>query len=255
MNGVERIAKERQRQIEKGYTKKRDARLWSHGQLAWGACYFAMPGDRTSQGHIFMNTTGWGITSSKRTADTVENLTKAGALIAAELDRILCTDTEECENCGEMFRLIDLVQSSDGVLLCRQCMAETIADNESHMRETGEIKAEPKSVHTITTTLPRLAMLALQAEAHASGNTIDEIVRERLLDSLHSDDLLNKCESCGILLQGDAPSITGADGVTICQACVDEAKEDAAAAPSTPCLCVECGVDPSTDQCQCAEQR
>ena len=95
MTGIELIAKERERQIEKeGWTKEHDAKHHEN-DLAVAASAYAMPdGART-----FMHTCDnvylpifWPFDAKwwKPTPDDrVKELVKAGALIAAEIDRIL----------------------------------------------------------------------------------------------------------------------------------------------------------------------
>lgn len=93
--GIELIAKERQRQVEKeGWTQKHDDEH-VNGELAEAATYYALTEDLIG----FMNS-GWGndmhlnlwpfeLESLKRTPnDRVRDLEKAGALIAAEIDRL-----------------------------------------------------------------------------------------------------------------------------------------------------------------------
>jgi hypothetical protein len=99
MNGIELIAKERQRQIEKeGFTAEYDDR-WKKSELAYAAATYAITdGDRHYR--ILMpkdeNWKGlgdvlwqWEKKWFKPTpADRIKELVKAGALIAAEIDRL-----------------------------------------------------------------------------------------------------------------------------------------------------------------------
>lgn len=93
MNGSEMIAKERQRQIEKeGWTPEHDAGH-QHGELAKAAACYAVHGtDAVVTEPCFESTDAfpWALDYDKRGKQTdVELLTKAGALVAAEIDRLL----------------------------------------------------------------------------------------------------------------------------------------------------------------------
>jgi hypothetical protein len=94
-NGIELIAQERKRQIElDGYTSLND-KEYQEGELANAAAYYAL----TDELIDFINQ-NWGndmhlhiwpfdLNSIKRTPeDRIRELQKAGALIAAEIDRI-----------------------------------------------------------------------------------------------------------------------------------------------------------------------
>ena len=78
-SGIELIAKERQRQIEaEGWTPEHDDQH-VHGELAdAAACY------------VDGNPVGWPWDEKwwKPSSDPIRNLAKAGALIAAEIDRL-----------------------------------------------------------------------------------------------------------------------------------------------------------------------
>lgn len=97
MIGVEMIAAERQRQIEKeGYTLEHDANHVD-GELAFLACYYAMPcmmlRPEGKEVYVirpdeFKDETGWNI-PDRHQHDRNRQLAIAGALIAAELDRRL----------------------------------------------------------------------------------------------------------------------------------------------------------------------
>lgn len=88
MTGAERISAERQRQVvREGWTAQHDDREHSHGELTQAAlCY------------LTGNKAGWPWEMSwwKPSADRVRDLEKAGALIAAEIDRLLA-----CKECGK----------------------------------------------------------------------------------------------------------------------------------------------------------
>ena len=86
--GIELIAEERQRQIEEeGWTAEHD-KQWEHGQLVKAAaCYLARPSwvDTPLWPHWPFDISWWKPTPQ----DRIRELQKAGALIAAEIDRLL----------------------------------------------------------------------------------------------------------------------------------------------------------------------
>lgn len=85
MNGVERIAAARQKQLEvKGYTLERD-RQYTRGELVYAAMAYA--GENIEMDGIFMwpwDPQYW----EPAEEDPIRNLERAGALIAAEIDRL-----------------------------------------------------------------------------------------------------------------------------------------------------------------------
>lgn len=109
MSGAERIAAERARQVaEEGYDKRHDNEH-TDGELARAAACYAMP-ERLYVQRIFADQVNfcdpwpWDIRLDKRPykargnvvdpeaanrAERIDLLTKAGALIAAEIDRLL----------------------------------------------------------------------------------------------------------------------------------------------------------------------
>lgn len=86
--GIDLIAEERQRQIYKeGFTPEHD-KQWEHGQLVKAAaCYLARPSwvDTPLWPHWPFDISWWKPTPQ----DRIRELQKAGALIAAEIDRLL----------------------------------------------------------------------------------------------------------------------------------------------------------------------
>jgi len=95
MNGVERIAAERQRQIEEeGWTVAHDDD-WENDELALAAACYAIPKRRRKRKddwNVSMrrylwpwDERWWSPTPNNR----IRELEKAGALIAAEIDRLL----------------------------------------------------------------------------------------------------------------------------------------------------------------------
>ncbi len=93
MTGIELIAKERKRQIEKeGWTAQHDARH-IRGELALAAIAYIW--HRWSNDKLILHMywpwdeTWW------KPKDTISNLVKAGALIAAEIDRLQALKEKE----------------------------------------------------------------------------------------------------------------------------------------------------------------
>jgi hypothetical protein len=108
--GAELISQERQRQIEQeGRTTEHD-KQYRAGDLARAAACYAMPADKRAWGYglvskrersIVEKWWPWAITSWKPTPnDRIKELVKAGALIAAEIDRIFKTE-RGCHICGK----------------------------------------------------------------------------------------------------------------------------------------------------------
>lgn len=87
--GVELIAEERHRQIEKeGWTAKHDKEHY-HGELAIaGACYSVYHTDAQVLNHGLDDGWPWDEKWWNPSTNAIENLVKAGALIAAEIDRL-----------------------------------------------------------------------------------------------------------------------------------------------------------------------
>lgn len=88
MKGIELIAAERQRQIEQeGWTPEHDAEH-GKGELAEAAACYAMP-ERARQTGVSDLLWPWDEKWWKPTPnDRIRELVKAGALIAAEIDRL-----------------------------------------------------------------------------------------------------------------------------------------------------------------------
>lgn len=94
MDGIARIAAERRRQIEaEGFGHEHDAQH-QDSELAFAACYYAMPcmireGGVTITPDRFFQETGWDERWAKRDKKgRIQRLAVAGALIAAEIDRL-----------------------------------------------------------------------------------------------------------------------------------------------------------------------
>ena len=93
MNGIERIAAERKRQIEqKGYTPEHD-REHKHFELTAAAIAYALH----AAGEQHANENWWPFPPEawRPSDDPIRDLEKAGALIAAEIDRLLAEQAEE----------------------------------------------------------------------------------------------------------------------------------------------------------------
>lgn len=94
MTGIERIAAERKRQIEvEGWTPEHDAQH-VEGELARAAAVYAKEAAWQASEPTYLSECSVGWPSSwdeawfKPSTDPIRNLEKAGALIAAEIDRI-----------------------------------------------------------------------------------------------------------------------------------------------------------------------
>jgi hypothetical protein len=95
MNGAELIAAERQRQVDsEGWTPEHDDEH-IHGQLAQAALIYTQAAKRAQRGHdpfgaAIQMVVWWPWNPSRWTPsdDPIRNLVKAGALIAAEIDRL-----------------------------------------------------------------------------------------------------------------------------------------------------------------------
>lgn len=90
MTGIELIAEERAL-VSIGWTSEHDD-THAESDLAFAACYYAMPfsvrvdGVMVAPSDLYPDT--WESTGAKRSSDRIRNLVKAGALIAAEIDRL-----------------------------------------------------------------------------------------------------------------------------------------------------------------------
>ena len=87
-NGIELIAEERQRQIEvEGWTAEHD-KQHDFSQLAFAAAAYALPDYCKTKDFKRTHLWPWDSRAWKPSDDRVKELTKAGALIAAEIDRL-----------------------------------------------------------------------------------------------------------------------------------------------------------------------
>jgi hypothetical protein len=144
MNGIQRIAAERQRQIEvEGWTSQHDD-AHNGGQLAQAAAAYALNcrdlsdelQPRYPPADLWPWPDGW-----KPDADPIRDLEKAGALIAAEIDRLIrAAATAACPLSLEEFtrrftaeakRLAGFDTFDDGVKVddyCKEVAASYYAD-------------------------------------------------------------------------------------------------------------------------------
>lgn len=106
MTGLELIAKERERQIErKGFTADHDDEHVD-GEMSWAACYYAMPKNMRILDPLeeisplcFFRETGWNHHWAGRDGKTrIQQLACAGALIAAEIDRLLRREAADVQD-------------------------------------------------------------------------------------------------------------------------------------------------------------
>lgn len=91
MNGIELIAKERDRQINvEGWTADHDSQH-TEGELAFAAIAYIEADETDSPGNLYTAAYSFWPWSSNwwKPKDRIRNLVKAGALIAAEIDRLL----------------------------------------------------------------------------------------------------------------------------------------------------------------------
>lgn len=100
MNGAERITAERQRQLDaEGWTPEHDDG-WYKDELVRAAICYAMPPDSLRESQVLgrsLRQIIWpgNLWPWKPSRDRIRELEKAGALIAAEIDRLVrASDTE-----------------------------------------------------------------------------------------------------------------------------------------------------------------
>jgi hypothetical protein len=82
MNGIDLITRERKKQIAKGYNSKHDEEH-DDGSLVTAACTIAL------NNPISTNAPGWAWQLINKHPNKLDRLAIAGALIAAEIDRVL----------------------------------------------------------------------------------------------------------------------------------------------------------------------
>jgi hypothetical protein len=96
MTGIERIAAERKRQIEeKGCTAEHDDQ-WEDGELSRAAASYAYPPDNGIHSSWRVALWPWADEWYRPTPENrIRELEKAGALIAAEIDRLQRLEEKE----------------------------------------------------------------------------------------------------------------------------------------------------------------
>jgi hypothetical protein len=119
MAGTELIAEERKRQIEKeGFTVEHDCN-WPSDMLALAGAWYAIPEvirmDLKNSSFLWPFELAW---YKPTPGNRIRELEKAGALIAAELDRLLClkdkkSQKTEQEFFDEFMRLMDFQKKSE----------------------------------------------------------------------------------------------------------------------------------------------
>lgn len=85
MTGAELITEERNRQITEEYRTPEEDERYTMDELALAAVCYTLP---PHMSHVQYEPEGWGCRWFKPTS-RIRDLTKAGALIAAEIDRLL----------------------------------------------------------------------------------------------------------------------------------------------------------------------
>ncbi len=94
LSGAQMILEERQRQInEEGWSAEHDDQRNTDEELAWAAAYYALPEEAwdlySSSLLAGLWPENWDTDFNKKHTDRKRDLVKAGALIAAEIDRLL----------------------------------------------------------------------------------------------------------------------------------------------------------------------
>jgi hypothetical protein len=117
--GIELIAEERDRQISvEGFTAERD-KDYTDNELAWAAATYALPSNANTPKFKRVHLWPWAKVWWKPSPDErVKELVKAGALIAAEIDRLQAIPKQEpigkaddngydntCSSCGSPYHL------------------------------------------------------------------------------------------------------------------------------------------------------
>jgi hypothetical protein len=90
MSGIDRIAAERDRHEDLGYTAEHDVQHVDSELLGAAICYVVAcdPPTLDPAGDLALSLWPWGNQAWKPSANRIRNLEKAGALIAAEIDRL-----------------------------------------------------------------------------------------------------------------------------------------------------------------------
>ena len=89
MNGIERIVKERKRQTDNYRWDSNHDKQHEDESLALAACYYALP-NKYESSLLELWPKSWSVVyANKHSGGRIRDLEKAGALIAAEIDRII----------------------------------------------------------------------------------------------------------------------------------------------------------------------
>jgi hypothetical protein len=96
--GIELISEERKRQIDiEGWTEEHD-KIHTSGELAFAAATYALPDYANTRSfkriHLWPFSPDWW----KPSSDRIKELAKAGALIAAEIDRLQSQPTTHAQD-------------------------------------------------------------------------------------------------------------------------------------------------------------
>ena len=135
--GIELIAEERRRQIEvEGLTPEHD-KYQDGGQLAAAAASYAFTPfmkNEISDGYKVPPAPMWpeywlAKWWKPSPRNRIRELQKAGALIAAEIDRLIAAGYYEfCENCDKVMPCHEAIKTEDDVYLCKECDASLRED-------------------------------------------------------------------------------------------------------------------------------
>jgi len=129
MNGAELILKERQRQINEENILAEDDDQWISEELVDAASsYLYVRCDKDD----YPEEWPWSCVWWKPSCDRIRNLTKAGALIAAEIDRLqrLNKTLEDLENIELQYRLNLDMDDSTKIALVKIALERIIHDEE-----------------------------------------------------------------------------------------------------------------------------
>lgn len=123
--GIELITEERERQIsQEGWTPEHDDKHDDNELGMAATSYILAADDRGANPEVLLTYWPWDQSYFKPVCDPVRNLVIAGALLAAEIDRI-SRATVVCENCEVRIFDDSFVTDADGITLCKECAKET----------------------------------------------------------------------------------------------------------------------------------
>lgn len=150
--GIQLISEERKRQIEvEGWTPEHDSKH-NTGDLAHASAAYALAElYRRSTKEGFDNTPdSWPFSKEwwkPSPENRIKELQKAGALIAAEIDRLLEIENsdvcyQKCESCEKDFDIDTMTADSDSNWFCTECWTElepVLQQEYEEMKANGEI--------------------------------------------------------------------------------------------------------------------